>query len=160
MLKKGVTVDIDIPRGERSAEGTIGQKGSLLSIPLANLEAEHLFIRVKREPDSTDYEVTIRRGGPVLIKYALNQDFEKMTGSETFTDEEVKEAGGIRFRLSDRIKDEEMATYVEIGLNWDTFLPEGATKERKKFFVTIEEYKGKPEAVSENLYRLIDPDAL
>lgn len=152
-------MNLDIPRGERSAEGSIGKSGTLLKIPVANLEDEHLTIRVKRETDSRDYEVTLRRGGPVLIKSGLNRDFEKMTGSDSFTDVEVKEAGGLRFRLSDRIRDEAMNVYVEIGLNWDTFVPEGGTKERKKFFVTIEEIKGKPESSSEEgVYRLVDPD--
>jgi len=157
MIAVGTTKDIDIPKGERYAEAFIGKTTGLIPIGIVQIEEEHLYFRVKREAHSDNYEVTIRRGGPVLLKSKTGSNFEKMVSSEFFTDEEIKENGGLRFRLGDRIRDDEMKVYVEIGLNWDIDLK--ISKKKKRFFLTIEKIQGKAKAVADSkLISLVDPE--
>lgn len=159
MFAKGLTVDIDIPPRERFAEVEIGRGNSFLDIPVKQIENSHLNIRLKREREADEYEITIRRGGAMLIKPDTGKDFIKVTSSETFYDKEIKNAGGLRFRLGERVRDDQMKAYVEIGLNWD-LKPDERGRKRKKFFVTVEDIKGELEKTDEEgLYSLYDPDS-
>jgi hypothetical protein len=113
----------------------IGRNVGNIITKCTNILEDHLIFQFKKDPVAEDYDIIIKRSGPVLYKPPRMPHYALMSSTEKLESHEVigKTA---EFRISNKTVKERMTNYIEISLT-SSFIINKMGKERLQFIFTI-----------------------
>lgn len=133
--KEGSEFEFVMGESERSTNYMIGRIGSNLNTKCTNISEGHLVFQFKKARDSEEYEITIKKGGAVLVKPPRMNVYSKMESSLKLESHEVI-GKTVDFRISDSMVKERMTSYIELQMT-SKFFVNSKGVERMKFIFKI-----------------------
>ena len=124
-----------VSESERTSSFVIGRAIGNIATRCAAISDEHLVFTFKKDDVHEEYDITIKRSAPVLIKPPRTPTYSVMDSTEKLESHEVigKTAD---FRISNQINKERMINFIEISLS-SKFIINKNGKERLQFIFTI-----------------------
>ena len=133
---EGQKYEIIVDEYERIYQFSIGKKSGQLPTRIAELSEDHLVLLLKKAKDSENYDITIKRNGPVLYKPPRMEHYTVMESADHLESHEII-GHKAEFRLAGKINKDRMVHYIELSLT-STFIINKVGRERMKFIVTVE----------------------
>lgn len=133
--KEGSEFEFVMNELERTANYLVGRVASNFNTKCTNISEGHLVFQFKKARDSEEYEIIIKKGGPVLVKPPRMKVYSKMESSLKLESHEVI-GKTIDFRISDSILKERMTSYIEFQMT-SKFFVNSKGAERMKFVFRI-----------------------
>jgi hypothetical protein len=131
----GSSFEYVVSESERTSSFVIGRDIGNIATRCAAISDEHLVFTFKKDDVHEEYDITIKRSAPVLIKPPRTPTYSVMDSTEKLESHEIigKTAD---FRISNQINKERMINFIEISLS-SKFIINKNGKERLQFVFTI-----------------------
>lgn len=132
---QGAVFEYLVSETERTSTFIIGRALGSIATRCAAISEDHLVFTFKKDDTHEEYDITVKRGAPVLFKAPRTPTYSVMDSSEKLESHEVigKTAD---FRISNQINKERMINFIEISLS-SKFIINKNGKERLQFIFTI-----------------------
>ena len=133
---EGQKYEMIVDEMERIYQFSIGKKSGQLPTRIAELSEDHLVLLFKKAKDSENYDITIKRSGPVLYRPPRMEHYTVMESADHLESHEII-GHKAEFRLAGKLNKDRMAHYIELSLS-SMFIINRIGRERMKFIVTVE----------------------
>jgi hypothetical protein len=151
--EEGTEFEIVVSELERNAVFTIGRIGGNMATKCSSISENHLIFQFKRLRESEEYDITVKKGGPTLVKPPKMNIYSNMDNILKLESHELISSSA-DFRLSDSIIKERMSSYLEIHLGSKFFINAKGAERMKFIFKLVKIHPGMHFKKSGTIYTL------
>ena len=131
----GTTLEILLDHNRRTETVSVGQLDSSFKTRMMGIKDDHLLIRIRKEPDLEEYEITIHPGGPLFYRPPHGAKMEQIKGPENFESSELI-GHPAQFRLAAFMQHNRLLQYVEFEFSC-SFTTNRSGEEKMKFHLKM-----------------------
>lgn len=133
--EEGTVKEIIVDDLVRNRKISIGLQDSDITTRMNGIKEDHLSIRIHKERDMEEYDITLVPGGPVFYRPPHAKKFDPLKVPESFASRELIGHPAL-LRVVAGIKDNRLLQYLEFELSTKYFV-NSAGEEKMKFLITL-----------------------